>query len=196
MEYQVYKKDNNELIAWFDTDDGRFVAHRDYDVITGNSLSVTEVWDELQVKVKLITHDGIDAYPDAHFKFAVENVNSDWIDLISAAPVSCKKGEVKVIPLGVAIQLPKGYEALLIPRSSTTKNYHIIQANSVGLIDESYCGDDDEWGFLAYAIKDTYIPAGVRLCQFRIFKHQPQVSVEVVKSLGNFNRGGFGSTGI
>jgi len=107
-----------------------------------------------------------------------------------------KKGDFKLIPLGVAMQLPKGYEAHIIPRSSTYKNFGVIQANHMGMIDESYCGDDDQWFFPAIAMRDTAIHAGDRICQFRIMEHQPQLMFEAVSSLGNGDRGGFGSTGV
>ena len=119
----------------------------------------------------------------------------DWIDLRAAETVEMKAGEFKMIPLGVAMELPKGYEALVVPRSSTFKRYGIILANSIGIIDESYKGDDDEWNFLAYAMRDTEIKKNERICQFRIIGHQPEIKIEEVDALGNENRGGIGSTG-
>lgn len=119
----------------------------------------------------------------------------DWIDLRAAVDVDMKAGEYKMFPLGVAMELPAGYEALVAPRSSTCKKYGIILANSVGVIDEKYCGDDDQWQFPAYAIRDTHIPKNERICQFRIIKHQPEVELVEVDVLGNKNRGGIGSTG-
>lgn len=119
----------------------------------------------------------------------------DWIDLKTAEDVSLKFSEYRVIKLGVAMQLPNGYEALVAPRSSTFKKWGIILVNSLGVIDESYCGDEDEWGFLALAMRDTHIPAYTRICQFRIIEHQPKIDFEFVQSLGNTNRGGIGSTG-
>jgi dUTP pyrophosphatase len=120
---------------------------------------------------------------------------SDWIDLRAAEDVVMKQGEFKLIPLGVAMELPKGYEAHLVPRSSTFKNYGIIQTNHMGVIDETYCGDNDQWRFPAYALRDTEIHAGDRICQFRIMEHQPAIRFEEVESLDNEDRGGFGSTG-
>lgn len=120
---------------------------------------------------------------------------SDWIDLSSAEDVKMEAGEFKLIPLGIAMQLPHGYEAHMIPRSSTYKNFGIIQANHMGLIDESYCGDNDQWLFPAIATRDTTIHAGDRICQFRIMEHQPQLIFTRVETLGNNNRGGIGSTG-
>lgn len=121
--------------------------------------------------------------------------NGDWIDLRIAEDVTLKQGEFKIIPLGVAIRLPKGYEVLVIPRSSTFKKYGVIQANSCGLIDESYCGDNDEWMFPVYATRDIFIPKNTRVCQFRILKHQPIVRMIEVTKLSDNSRGGFGSTG-
>ncbi len=120
---------------------------------------------------------------------------SDWIDLRAAEPVTMKAGEFRLIPLGVAMQLPQGYEAHIVPRSSTFKNFGIIQTNHCGIIDESYCGDDDQWYFPAYALRDTSIALNDRICQFRLFAHQPQITFDEVPVLENQNRGGFGSTG-
>lgn len=120
---------------------------------------------------------------------------SDWIDLRAAEEVALKKGEYKLIPLGVAMELPKGYEAHVIPRSSTYKNFGILQTNSCGLIDESYCGDNDQWFFPALAMRDTVIHINDRICQFRIMEHQPAVVFEETKELSGEDRGGFGSTG-
>ena len=119
----------------------------------------------------------------------------DWIDLRSAESVNIKAGEYKLIRLGVAMELPEGYEALVAPRSSTFKNYGILLANSLGIIDESYKGDNDEWKFLAYATRDTHVEKNDRICQFRIIEHQPKIKLTKVESLGNADRGGIGSTG-
>lgn len=120
---------------------------------------------------------------------------SDWIDLRAAEDVELKQGDFKLIPLEVAMQLPAGYEAHIVPRSSTYKNFGVIQANHMGVVDESYCGNNDQWYFPAIALRDTVIHAGERICQFRIVEHQPQVNFVVVESLGNDDRGGIGSTG-
>ena len=119
----------------------------------------------------------------------------DWIDLRAAESILIVKGEFKYIPLGVAMQLPEGYEAIVTPRSSLFKRRGIIMTNSIGIMDESYCGDNDEWKFPAYATRDTLIPKGERICQFRIVKHQPEIKFEMVDTLGNPDRGGYGSTG-
>ena len=120
---------------------------------------------------------------------------SDWIDLRAAQRVEMKTGEFKLIPLGVAMELPKGYEAHVVPRSSTFNNFGIIQTNSMGVIDEIYCGDNDQWFFPAYALRDTVIEVDDRICQFRIEKHQPKIKFKSVKILNNRDRGGHGSTG-
>lgn len=120
---------------------------------------------------------------------------SDWIDLRASETVELKAGEFKLIPLGVAMELPKGYEAHLVPRSSTFKNYGILQTNSCGIIDCSYCGDEDMWRMPVYATRDTVIRENDRICQFRIVENQPKVVFDEVESLDNSSRGGFGSTG-
>ena len=120
---------------------------------------------------------------------------SDWIDLRAAEDVEMKAGEFRLIPLGVAMQLPKGYEAHVLPRSSTFKNFGILQVNSMGLIDESYCGDNDQWFFPALAMRDTVIHVNDRICQFRIMKHQPELVFIEMERLEGEDRGGFGSTG-
>lgn len=120
----------------------------------------------------------------------------DWVDLRCAEDTIILKDEYALIPLGVAIQLPKGYEALVVPRSSTFKHFGVIQTNSIGVIDESYCGENDEWHFPCYALQHTMIPKNTRICQFRIIKHQPQFILQEVEQLDNPDRGGFGSTGV
>ena len=119
----------------------------------------------------------------------------DWIDLRAAAEVEMKAGEFKLIPLGVGMILPEGYEAHLAPRSSTYKNFGIIQTNSIGVVDNSYCGEQDEWKMAAYALRDTVIHVNDRICQFRIMEKQPTLEFEEVEHLKEESRGGFGSTG-
>lgn len=119
----------------------------------------------------------------------------DWIDLRAAEDVHLEKGQYYMIPLGVAMELPAGYEAIVAPRSSTFKHFGILMTNSIGTIDESYCGDGDEWHFPAFATRAAYIKKNDRICQFRIIEHQPAVRFETVLELGHDNRGGFGSTG-
>ena len=140
----------------------------------------------LEIKVKYFT----DIEP---IKF-IEN-KSDWYDLRAAEDIELKAGEFKLIKLGVAIQLPAGYEAIVAPRSSTFKNYGILQANSIGVIDESYCGDNDQWMMPALAMRDTIIKKNDRICQFRIISHQPEHVITTVKHLEGKDRGGIGSTG-
>ena len=120
---------------------------------------------------------------------------SDWIDLRSAQDVTMKKGEFCLISLGVSIQLPRGYEAVIVPRSSAFRNFGIIQTNHQGVIDCSYCGDNDQWFMPAYAFRDTHIEINDRICQFRIMENQPALEFDEVDSLSGKNRGGFGSTG-
>lgn len=119
----------------------------------------------------------------------------DWIDLRAAATIDLKEGERALIPLGIAVQLPKGYEAHIVPRSSTYARWGIIQTNHCGIIDNSYCGDTDEWAMPVYALRDTTIEFNDRIAQFRIMKKQPNIQFETVDHLGNPDRGGFGSTG-
>lgn len=106
------------------------------------------------------------------------------------------KGEFRLISLGVSMKLPKGYEAHIVPRSSTYKNWKILQTNSTGIIDNSYCGDDDIWYFPAFATEDTVINEGDRICQFRILKSMPKTHIKIVDRLTGGNRGGIGSTGV
>lgn len=119
----------------------------------------------------------------------------DWIDLRTIDVVTIKQGQYRMIDLGVAMELPKGYEALVVPRSSTFKKYGVLSANSLGVIDNSFCGDSDYWNFLVWATRDVTIPKGTRICQFRIMKNQPEIKFIEVDKLDNENRGGIGSTG-
>jgi dUTP pyrophosphatase len=121
--------------------------------------------------------------------------HGDWIDLYSDETVEIKAGEYKMISLGVAIQLPEGYEANVVPRSSTFKTWGLLQTNSFGVIDESYCGNDDIWRFPAYATRDVTVNQGDKICQFRINKKMPTIEIVEVEQLEGKNRGGFGSTG-
>ena len=120
---------------------------------------------------------------------------SDWIDLRAAKEMELKAGQYAMIPLGVAMKLPEGYEAHIVPRSSTYKNYGLIQTNHMGVVDESYCGDNDQWHMPVYALRDTLIHVNDRICQFRIMEHQPKIVFEEVEALSAPDRGGFGSTG-
>lgn len=119
----------------------------------------------------------------------------DWIDLRAGETITLEPLEYRCIPLGVAMEIPEGYEAQIIPRSSTFAKWGIIQTNSVGLIDESYNGDTDEWMLPVLAIRKTTIHKNDRICQFRIVTHMPKCELLRVDMLNNKNRGGFGSTG-
>ncbi|MBO5564078.1 MAG: deoxyuridine 5'-triphosphate nucleotidohydrolase [Lachnospiraceae bacterium] len=121
---------------------------------------------------------------------------SDWIDLRAAEDVSLKEGESRLINLGVAMELPKGYEAHIVPRSSTFKNFGLLQTNHMGVVDESYHGNGDIWHMPVLAVRDTTIHFGDRIAQFRIMKKQPDIHFEEVEHLDGEDRGGFGSTGI
>ncbi|MBT9774982.1 deoxyuridine 5'-triphosphate nucleotidohydrolase [Clostridium sp. MCC353] len=141
--------------------------------------------------------------PDIKIKYFTDKIErlryidgkSDWIDLRAAEDIEMKAGDFKLIPLGVAMELPKGYEAHIVPRSSTFKNFGVIQTNHMGVVDESYCGDGDQWFFPAYALRDTEIHVNDRICQFRIMEHQPAISFIETDRLGHEDRGGHGSTG-
>lgn len=139
------------------------------------------------IKIKYFT-DQID-------KLEYIDGKSDWIDLRASEEVTLKQGEFKLIPLGVAMELPKGYEAHIVPRSSTYKNFGIIQANHCGIVDGSYCGDNDMWRMPVIAMRDTTIHVNDRICQFRIMKNQPRIQFDIVEKLEGADRGGFGSTG-
>lgn len=143
--------------------------------------------DMKRIKIKYFT--------DKIEKLTYIDGKSDWIDLRAAEDVTLKAGEFKLIPLGIAMQLPKGYEAHIVPRSSTFKNFGIIQTNHQAVIDNSYCGDNDQWMYPAYALRDTEIHVNDRICQFRIVENQPKILFEEVDCLKESDRGGFGSTG-
>ena len=140
-----------------------------------------------QIKIKYFT-DKID-------KLAYIDGKSDWIDLRASEEVTLKQGEFALVPLGVAMELPKGYEAHIVPRSSTYKNFGVIQANHCGVVDGSYCGDNDMWRMPVIAMRDSQIHVNDRICQFRIMKNQPEILFEEVEHLEGKDRGGFGTTG-
>lgn len=140
-----------------------------------------------EIKVKYFV-DGID-------ELCAVAGKSDWIDLHAAEEVTLKAGEFRLIPLGVAMALPEGYEAHIVPRSSTFKNYGILQINSMGVVDGSYRGDNDQWRMPVYATRDVTIEKNARICQFRIVRNQPPLTFTRVEHLDGPDRGGFGSTG-
>lgn len=135
-------------------------------------------------------------YHDADMERLQKISQGDWIDLRAAETVELKRGEFKLISLGVSMKLPDGYEGHVVPRSSTYKNFKVIQANSMGVIDNSYSGDDDVWMFPAIALEDTKIEKGDRICQFRMVKSMTKVRLDEVNYLDDQPRGGFGSTGV
>ena len=141
---------------------------------------------EVQIKIKYLD--------DSIKRLTYVESKSDWIDLAAAETVTLKKGEFKLIHLGVAMELPEGYEAHIAPRSSTYKNFKILQTNSVGVVDRSYCGPNDWWKMAVYATEDTTINKGDRIAQFRIIENQPKLTF-VESELTGKDRGGFGSTG-
>lgn len=123
-------------------------------------------------------------------------VNGDWVDLRCADTVRLDAGQFAILPLGVSMRLPDGYEAHIAPRSSTFKRWGILQTNGVGVIDNSYSGDNDIWGMPVYATRETTVCKGDRVCQFRIMRRMEPVRFEEVAHLDGDDRGGFGSTGI
>ena len=142
----------------------------------------------MEVKIKYFT-DKID-------KIKYIAGKCDWMDLRCAEDIELKAGDFRLIPLGVGMKLPEGYEAHVVPRSSTFKNFGLIQVNSMGIVDESYCGDNDQWFWPALATRDVTVHVNDRICQFRIMEHQPAFDFVEVDRLGETDRGGFGSTGI
>lgn len=157
-----------------------------------NVKFVNENKEDLTIKVKYLN--------DQVTKLKKISVG-DWIDLYAAKETIIFKNTFKYVHLGVAMELPKGYEAILAPRSSTFKNWGCIQTNSIGVIDETYCGDDDWWKIPLFCLcpknhgECVVIKPGDKIAQFRIIKHMPDVAIQEVEVLGNESRGGFGSTG-
>ena len=161
-------------------------------------FDVTLEMDEAKKQIEEIISGEVEI-PIKYFSDAIEHIQKidvgDWIDLRAAEDVVLRSGEYKLIRLGVGMILPEGYEAHVVPRSSTFKNFGIIQANSFGVIDNSYSGDADEWHFPAIALRDTSIRIGDRICQFRIMRKQPPIDFLTVDRLNTESRGGIGSTG-
>ena len=150
--------------------------------------TINEEWGRMAPRIKI-----------KYFNKKIDKIQKiavgDWIDLRCAANIHINAGEFKLIPLGVGMILPDGYEANIVPRSSTYKNFKILQTNSYGVVDNSYCGDNDQWYFPAFATEDTFIPINARICQFRINKRMEPIAIEEVEHLSQIDRGGFGSTG-
>lgn len=136
------------------------------------------------MKVKINTHGN--PMPQKH---------GDWIDLCTAEDVEMRAGDFKLISLGVSMEFPEGFYAKVLPRSSTPGKWGIILANSMGIIDHEYCGDNDIWRFPAFAIRETSIPKGTRVAQFCVVRQEERIELEQVDLLGNDDRGGVGSTG-
>lgn len=138
------------------------------------------------MEIKINTHGN--PLPESH---------GEWVDLATAEDVELGFLDFKIISLGVSMELPKGYYAHIVPRSSTFKEWGIIQANSMGVIESDYCGDGDIWGFPALCLRKegVKIPKGTRICQFRIVEKAAAVEFVPVETLGNRDRGGYGSTG-
>jgi dUTP pyrophosphatase len=143
------------------------------------------------IKVKYFeNHEGLKVEP-------LQKIDKgDWIDLRANETISLRKGDFRLIPLGVGMKLPEGYEAHIVPRSSTFKNWGILQTNSTGIIDNSYSGNNDQWLMPVYATRDTVIQRNDRICQFRVVEKQPMIGFDTVDILDDVDRGGFGSSGV
>ena len=141
------------------------------------------------LKIKIVYHN-------PNLKRLESIRQGDWIDLRAAETVELKAGESRMISLGVSMKLPPNYEAHVAPRSSTFKNWGILQTNSVGVVDNSYSGTNDVWRWPVYATRDTVIQENDRICQFRIVERMPELCFEETEALDETDRGGFGSTGV
>lgn len=170
--FKDYKNFNNDIIH----------------VLSGIKYTILYYIEDLEIKIKYKDSEN----PKLH---NVQGDKSDWIDLYVYQDYQLRQGEFALIDLGVAMQLPKGYEANIVPRSSTFKNYGLLQTNSFAVIDESYNGDEDWWKLPVYATKNVKLNKGDRICQFRINKKMDKINFKEIQNLGNQNRGGFGSTG-
>lgn len=144
----------------------------------------------MKIKVKYFeNHEGLTVEP-------LKKIDKgDWIDLRANETISLRKGDFRLIPLGVGMKFPEGYEAHIVPRSSTFKNYGILQVNSTGIIDNSYSGNNDQWLMPVYATRNTVIQRNDRICQFRVVEKQPIIEFNTVDMLDDIDRGGFGSSG-
>lgn len=193
-------------------EDDRFYIPEEYKHMSSEQLkNVKKAWDDYykdrekmrkamfgegekmmnmkEIKIKYFT-DKIEK-----LKYIGGSKRSNWIDLRAAETIELKAGDFKLIPLGVAMKLPEGYEAHIAPRSSTFKTWGLIQTNSVGVVDQGYCGDTDQWMMPVYATRDTVINVNDRVCQFRIIENQPEIEFIEVEHMEDESRGGFGSSG-
>ena len=151
-----------------------------------NLLNIFKPKKEVSVKIKYFKDNSC----------RLEKISKgDWIDIPSPNEYDFDAGDTVFVKFGIAMELPEGYEAHILPRSSTFKHYGLILTNGMGIIDNSYSGDSDEWGAMFYATRSSYIGKGDRLVQFRIVENQPNIEFEEVEHLGNTDRGGYGSTG-
>lgn len=182
---EEFDREVNEALANGWTIEDRYI-HEGVNNSTLVAQMVKKDPETLNIKVK---------YFDQEMEKIQKIKVGDWIDLRSAENVLLAKGVYTLIGLGVGMILPDGYEAHVLPRSSTPSKFGVIMANSMGVIDNSYSGDSDEWKFPAVALWDTEIKKGDRICQFRIVKNQPGINFETVEHLNDESRGGIGSTG-
>lgn len=170
------------------------------DIIMTIHKAKNNIYIESNINNECNENDNIETIKIKYFDNEIDKIEKirkgDWIDLRSAETVNLKTGEYKLIPLGIGMKLPFGYEAHIVPRSSTFKSFGVIQTNHQAVIDESYCGDNDQWFYPVYALRDTAINKNDRICQFRIIEKQPQIIFKEVEILEDKDRGGFGSTGI
>ena len=207
-----FDSDGKWFVVGVDTPEGSYTYHYEtdkyWDIFDCVALETAPHWDghtekdvERLLSIGRLTSDNVEDKMQIKIKYLsniepIEKIeNGDWIDLRCAQSTYLKQGEFALIPLGIAMELPKGYEAHIVPRSSTYTKYKIIQTNHMGIIDNSYCGDNDEWLMAVYATEDTFIAKNDRICQFRIVEKQPSFDFNVVETLGNKDRGGIGSTG-
>lgn len=210
MQYQIYDDYSGDLLAWID-DVKSLILAKDGIRVEANdefeALPIPTYTDDGEVhlptttesadteEISYVLHDEMeDFYKDLESGEALKR--GDWIDLRSAEDVFIERGGNYLLSLGISMQLPEGYEAIVVPRSSTFKNFGLIQTNSMGVIDEDYCGTNDVWRFPCYATKNITISKGDRVCQFRIVKHQPKVNMVRKYKLRDKDRGGLGSTGV
>lgn len=185
MSNKKYNKQTEEKTATTNTIKDVIVSSMPAMTIPNVTNSVPTIHLAAPVKIKY--------KPGAHKLERTEK--GDWIDLYTYEDATLAAGEFALIDLGFACELPSGFEANIVPRSSTFKHWGVIQTNHFAVIDSTYCGDNDYWLYPVYATRDVHIPAGTRICQFRINRVQPSFDFEEVETLGNEDRNGIGSTG-